>query len=35
VAAAGFAPKNSGPYYVRLDLTEGAASAFCLIYSYR
>ena len=35
VAAAGFAPKNSGPYYVRLDLIEGAASAFCLIYSYR
>jgi hypothetical protein len=35
VAAAGFAPKNSGPYYVRLDLTEGAASAFCLIYSDR
>ena len=35
VAAAGFAPKNSGPYYIRLELTKGAASAFCLIYSYR
>ena len=35
VAAAGFAAKHSGPYSIRLDLTEGAASAFCLIYSYR
>lgn len=35
VAAAGFAPANSGPYYVRLELAEGAPAAFCLIYSYR
>jgi len=35
VAAAGFAPKNSGPYYLRVEVTEGAPAAFCLIYSYR
>lgn len=35
VAAAGFAPKNSGPYYIRLEVAEGAPAAFCLIYSYR
>ncbi|MCE9612150.1 MAG: hypothetical protein K8R23_18285 [Chthoniobacter sp.] len=35
VAAAGFAPKNSGPYYLRVEVTEGGPSAFCLIYSYR
>lgn len=35
VAAAGFAPVHSGPYYVKVELTEGAPAAFCLIYSYR
>jgi len=35
VAAAGFAPANSGPYYIRLELAEGTPTAFCLIYSYR
>jgi hypothetical protein len=35
VAAAGFAPKNSGPYYLKVELLEGEPSAFCLIYSYR
>ena len=35
VAAAGFAPVNSGPYYVKIAVAEGAAAAFCLIYSYR
>ena len=35
VAAAGFAPANSGPYYIRIEVAEGAAAAFCLIYSYR
>jgi hypothetical protein len=35
VAAAGFAPTNSGPYYIKLEVVEGAPSAFCLIYSYR
>lgn len=35
VAAAGFAPQASGPYYVRVEVVEGASSAFCLIYSYK
>ena len=35
VAAAGFAPSVSGPYYIKLELAEGEPSAFCLIYSYR
>ena len=35
VAAAGFAPAHSGPYYLRIELTEGDPSTFCLIYSYR
>ena len=35
VAAAGFAPTVSGPYYVKIEVTEGAPAAFCLIYSYR
>ncbi len=35
VAAAGFAPKHSGPYYVKIELAEGAPATFCLIYSYR
>ncbi len=35
VAAAGFAPANSGPYYIRVELAEGAPAAFCLVYSYR
>lgn len=35
VAAAGFAPVNSGPYYIKVEVAKGAAAAFCLIYSYR
>ena len=35
VAAAGFAPKASGPYYIRVEVAEGAPAAFCLLYSYR
>lgn len=35
VAAAGFAPVNSGPYYIKLEVAEGAPAVFCLIYSYR
>jgi len=34
-AAAGFSPTNSGQYFVSIDLVEGAASSFCLIYSYK
>ena len=34
-AAAGFAPKTSGPYYLRLEETEGKPVSFCLVYSYK
>lgn len=34
-AAAGFSPTNSGQYYVSIDLVEGTASSFCLVYSYK
>lgn len=34
-AAAGFSPTNSGQYFVSVDLVEGAASSFCLVYSYK
>jgi hypothetical protein len=34
-AAAGFAPQNSGQYFVAVDLAEGDASSFCLVYSYK
>jgi hypothetical protein len=34
-AAAGFSPANSGQYFVSIDLVEGAASSFCLVYSYK
>ena len=34
-AAAGFSPTNSGQYFVSIDLVEGAASSFCLVYSYK
>src|SRR5580692_5213324 len=30
VAAAGFAPQASGPYYVKVELVDGASTAFCL-----
>lgn len=35
VAAAGFSPSTSGSYYVKVEETEGAKAAFCLIYSYK
>ena len=35
VAAAGFSPLASGPYYVKIEVVDGASSAFCLIYSYK
>jgi hypothetical protein len=34
-AAAGFAPEVSGPYYIKIELLEGAPTTFCLIYSYK
>ena len=34
-AAAGFAPSNSGQYFVSIDLVEGEQGTFCLVYSYK
>ena len=34
-AAAGFSPANSGPYLVKVEVLDGAAAAFCLLYSYK
>jgi hypothetical protein len=34
-AAAGFSPDASGLYYVKVELEEGQAATFCLIYSYK
>ena len=34
-AAAGFSPGASGPYFVKVELVEGATGAFCLLYSYK
>jgi hypothetical protein len=34
-AAAGFAPPSSGQYFVSVDMVEGEASSFCLVYSYK
>jgi len=34
-AAAGFAPPNSGQYFVSIDLLEGEQSTVCLVYSYK
>ena len=34
-AAAGFSPDASGPYYVKIDLAEGDAASFCLVYCYK
>ena len=34
-AAAGFAPENSGQYFVSVDSAEGQEGTFCLVYSYK
>jgi len=34
-AAAGFSPDASGPYYVKIELAEGDAASFCLVYCYK
>jgi len=34
-ASAGFSPTNSGQYFVSLNVTEGDAATFCLVYSYK
>ena len=33
--ATGFAPKVSGPYYLRLEETDGKPGSYCVIYSYK
>ena len=35
VAAAGFSPDNSGIYFVKVAIVDGAAADFCLVYSYK
>lgn len=34
-AAAGISPGVSGPYFIKVELVEGATAAFCLVYSYK
>ena len=34
-AAVGYSPTSSGQYYVSIELQEGDASTFCLVYSYK
>jgi hypothetical protein len=34
-AAAGFAPDNSGQFFVSVDSVEGQEGSFCLVYSYK
>jgi hypothetical protein len=34
-AAAGFAPENSGQYFVSVDSLEDQEGTFCLVYSYK
>jgi hypothetical protein len=34
-AAAGFAPENSGQYFVTVDLVDDQEGSFCLVYSYK
>jgi hypothetical protein len=34
-AAAGFAPDNSGQYFVSVSSVEGQEGSFCLVYSYK
>ena len=34
-AAAGFSPKASGTYFVKVEEVEGEPAAFCLLYSYK
>lgn len=34
-AAAGFSPKVSGPYLIKVEIAEGEATSYCLLYSYK
>lgn len=35
VAAAGFSPDNSGIFFVKIEVVDGAAADYCLVYSYK
>jgi hypothetical protein len=35
VTATGFSPENSGIFFVKVEVVEGAAADFCLVYSYK
>jgi hypothetical protein len=35
VAAVGFSPDHSGTFFIKVEVTEGAAADFCLVYSYK
>ncbi len=35
VAATGFSPDNSGIFFVKVEVVDGAAADFCLVYSYK
>ena len=35
VAAAGFSPENSGIFFVKVEVVDGAAAEYCLVYSYK
>ncbi len=34
-AAEGFSPDASGPYYLKVEILEGEAVSFCLVYCYK
>ncbi|EDY21578.1 hypothetical protein CfE428DRAFT_0823 [Chthoniobacter flavus Ellin428] len=35
VASVGFSPDNSGVFFVKVEVVDGAASDYCLVYSYK
>jgi hypothetical protein len=35
VAALGYSPDHSGTFFLKVEVTEGAAADFCLVYSYK
>jgi hypothetical protein len=35
VASAGFSPENSGTFFVKVEVVDGAAADYCLVYSYK
>ena len=35
VSAIGFSPENSGIFFVKVEVVDGAAADYCLVYSYK